>query len=156
MKATGVVRRIDELGRVVIPKEIRKNLRIKDGTNLEIFIDNNNIILSKFSEAKELGDIASKLVEVIDNVYNRDIYITDNDSFIACKDKEIKGNLINEDIEKYIKNRKSLITDNYAISIINKNGDVLGSVIMYGNNLTHDDLRITTLVSKFLEKYLED
>ena len=49
MKATGIVRRIDDLGRVVIPKEIRKNLRIKDGENIEIFIDGENIILKKYS-----------------------------------------------------------------------------------------------------------
>ena len=156
MKATGVIRRIDELGRVVIPKEIRKNLRIKDGTNLEIFIDNNNIILSKFSEMKELGDIASKLVETLGNVYNKDIYITDNDSVVAATTKENIGTLISEDVEKYIRERKSFITDEYAISVINKNGDALGSVIIYGNDLNDTDLHITTFVAKFLEKYLED
>ena len=48
MKSTGIIRRIDELGRIVIPKEIRKNLRIKEGENLEIYIENDNIILKKY------------------------------------------------------------------------------------------------------------
>ena len=156
MKATGVVRRIDELGRIVIPKEIRKNLRIKDGTNLEIFIDNNNIVLSKFSEIKELGDIASKLVETISSVYNKDIYITDNDSVIACNKKDDIGTLISDKVEKNIKERKNFISDDYAISVINKNGDALGSVIIYGTNLNDKDLHMTTFIAKFLEKYLED
>ena len=51
MKATGIIRRIDDLGRIVIPKEIRKNLRLKNGENLEIFIDENeNIILRKYNK----------------------------------------------------------------------------------------------------------
>ena len=49
MKSTGVVRRIDELGRIVIPKEIRKNMRIKSGDNLEIFLEGDNILLRKYS-----------------------------------------------------------------------------------------------------------
>ena len=156
MKATGIVRKIDDLGRVVIPKEIRKNLRIKDGTNLEIYIDNDNIILSKFSEIKELKDISKKIVEVVYSVYQKEICITDNDIFIASKNKNLLGSQISDDIEKYIKQRKNTITDDYVISVINKNGDALGSVIVYGNNLEENDLHITTFIAKFLEKYLED
>ena len=58
MKATGVIRRIDDLGRVVIPKEIRKNLRIKEGDNLEIFVQNDEVILKKYSMMNKINDLA--------------------------------------------------------------------------------------------------
>ena len=70
MKATGVVRRIDELGRIVIPKEIRKNFRIKEGENVEIYIDDNNIILKKYSELKNLSDISSNIIDSVFSVIN--------------------------------------------------------------------------------------
>ena len=56
MKTTGVVRRIDDLGRIVIPKEIRKSLRIKDGESLEICLDSDNIVLKNYAELNNLGD----------------------------------------------------------------------------------------------------
>ena len=56
MKATGVVRRIDDLGRIVIPKEIRKTLRIKDGESVEIFLENDNIVLKKYSPIEVLPE----------------------------------------------------------------------------------------------------
>ena len=77
MKATGVVRRIDELGRIVIPKEIRKNFRIKEGENVEIYIDDNNIILKKYSELKNVSDISSNIIDSVFSVINKDIIITD-------------------------------------------------------------------------------
>ena len=58
MKTTGIVRRIDELGRIVIPKEMRKNLRIKTGDNLEIMVNDDTIVLKKFSEIENLETIA--------------------------------------------------------------------------------------------------
>ena len=71
MKTTGVIRRIDELGRIVIPKEIRKSLRIKDGENIEILIDNDNVILKRFSEMNRLTEMAENLVESIHNLLKR-------------------------------------------------------------------------------------
>ena len=66
MKATGIVRRIDDLGRVVIPKEIRKTLRIKEGTPLEIFTDREGqIILKKYSPIGELTSFAEEYVDAL-------------------------------------------------------------------------------------------
>ena len=66
MKATGVVRRIDELGRIVIPKEIRRTLRIHEGENIEIYIDEKeNIVLKKYSVMKKLGDFAQSFTDSI-------------------------------------------------------------------------------------------
>ena len=63
MKTTGVIRRIDELGRIVIPKEIRKNLRIKNGESVEIFVEGDSIILKKFSQIESLENVSVNYVE---------------------------------------------------------------------------------------------
>ena len=74
MKATGVVRRIDELGRIVIPKEIRKNLRIHEGENIEIYInEKENIVLKKHSLIKEIDDFAQKFTDSLHSFFKKDI-----------------------------------------------------------------------------------
>ena len=85
MKATGVVRRIDELGRIVIPKEIRKNFRIKEGENVEIYIDDNNIILKKYSELKNVSDISSNIIDSVFSIINKDIIINKKNLIIEYK-----------------------------------------------------------------------
>ncbi|MFP3488754.1 stage V sporulation T C-terminal domain-containing protein, partial [Staphylococcus sp. SIMBA_130] len=84
MKATGIVRRIDDLGRVVIPKEIRRTLRIREGDPLEIFVDREGeVILNKYSPISELGDFAKEYAESLAEhsghialISDRDVYIT--------------------------------------------------------------------------------
>ena len=71
MKATGVVRRIDDLGRIVIPKEIRRSLKINDGDSLEIFVDTNEVILKKYSLLDDMVDLSKKLVNTVKKVYNK-------------------------------------------------------------------------------------
>ena len=66
MKTTGVVRRIDDLGRIVIPKEIRKNLHIKNGETLEIYLESENIVLKKYSP---LGNINNFYKTYVDSIY---------------------------------------------------------------------------------------
>ncbi len=84
MKATGVVRRIDELGRIVIPKELRKNLRINEGENIEIYMDDNeNIILKKFSSLKKISDLAFYVVNSINQITKLNCLIFDSDSVVA-------------------------------------------------------------------------
>ena len=84
MKATGIVRRIDDLGRVVIPKEIRKTLRIKEGTPLEIFTDREGqIILKKYSPMMELGSFAKQYAESVAQTMNQKVAVSDRDQIIA-------------------------------------------------------------------------
>ena len=84
MKATGIVRRIDELGRVVVPKEIRRTLRIREGDPLEIFTDRNGeIILKKYSPMGELGAFAKEYVEALNKSLGHIAMICDRDSVIA-------------------------------------------------------------------------
>ncbi len=84
MKATGIVRRIDELGRIVIPKEIRRTLRIREGDSLEIYTDKEGgVILKKYSPIGELGDFAREYAESIQQTAGCIVIITDNDSIVA-------------------------------------------------------------------------
>ena len=73
MKTTGVIRRIDELGRIVIPKEIRKSLRIKNGESLEVFLDGDSIILKKFSQIESLENISVDYVEAFNQIIKHNI-----------------------------------------------------------------------------------
>ena len=84
MKATGIVRRIDELGRVVIPKEIRRTLRIREGDSLEIYTDREGgVILKKYSPIGELGDFAKEYAESVYQSVGCIVVICDKDSIIA-------------------------------------------------------------------------
>ena len=83
MKTTGVVRRIDDLGRIVIPKEIRKSMRIKDGESLEIFLDSDNIILKKYSDLGDLVDFYKNYADSINLYVNENIIIVDRNNIVA-------------------------------------------------------------------------
>ena len=84
MKATGIVRRIDDLGRVVIPKEIRRTLKIREGDPLEIFVDRDGeVILKKYSPIGELGDFAQEYADTLYEVMGHVACIADRDTIIA-------------------------------------------------------------------------
>lgn len=97
MKATGIVRRIDDLGRVVIPKEIRRTLRIREGDPLEIFTDREGeVILKKYSPIGELNEFATEYAESLNETINAIAIITDRDNVVAVaggskKNTTIKG-----------------------------------------------------------------
>ena len=108
MKSTGVVRRIDELGRIVIPKEIRRNLGIREGENLEIFTESDSIILKKYCRMTSNSDLASNLCEIIYNTFNYKIIITDREKVIASSGLNINiiGNLISNEYLEMIEERE--------------------------------------------------
>ena len=85
MKATGIVRRIDELGRIVIPKEIRRTLRIRESDPMEIFTNHEGgIVLKKYSPIGELGDTAQEYVESVANVAKCTVCVADRDRIVAA------------------------------------------------------------------------
>ena len=89
MKATGIVRRIDDLGRVVIPKEIRRTLRIKEGTPLEIFTDKEGeVILKKYSPIGELSVFAKEYAESLAQTTGMIACITDHDQVVAASGQD--------------------------------------------------------------------
>ena len=85
MKATGIVRRIDDLGRVVIPKEIRRTMRIREGDPLEIYTDREGeVIFKKYSPIGELVSFAAQYADTLNKTCGMSVVITDRDVVIAC------------------------------------------------------------------------
>lgn len=177
MKATGVVRRIDELGRIVIPKEIRKTLRIKDGESLEIYVnEDSEIVLKKYSVLNKIDDFAQDFVDSIYSFLKHNIIVTDTDSVLAVSGplkKEYLNKEISSNLENSIKRRENMLETHmkdlkiiedktvectYAISTIVVNGDAVGAVIILSNDekVTEADEKIVKIASQFLSKYLEE
>lgn len=169
----GIIRRIDELGRIVIPKEIRKTMHIKNGENLEIFIQNDNIILKKYSELDNLTNLSQTISDTLNHNLKSDILITDTDKFINASgtlktkylNKEISEdllNIINNRKQTTLKNKTLILTKNiqeigtFIITPIITNGDIIGSIIIYNkNNLTEYDEEKANLITEILSKYIE-
>lgn len=181
MKATGIVRRIDDLGRVVVPKEIRRTLRIREGDPLEIFTDREGeIILKKYSPIGELGQFAKQYAEAIAQVTGHIVCIADRDQIIATSGgskKELISKLINKDLEDLINARESIIAvkeDKTFIRITNEDdneftcqvispiiaeGDAIGAVILLSKEekckFTDSETKIATIAANFLGKQME-
>lgn len=126
MKATGIVRRIDDLGRVVIPKEIRRTLRIREGDPLEIFTDKEGeVILKKYSPIGELGDFAAQYAESLHKTSGHITCISDRDNIIAvsgASKKDFMDKSLSSEIEKVIEDKATLViksSDDKTISIVN-------------------------------------
>ena len=151
MKATGIVRRIDDLGRIVIPKEIRRTLRIRESDPLEIFTDREGeIILKKYSPIGEMSTFAKQYAESLAQVSGHTALIADRDQFIAVSggNKNLVGKGLSRGLEDKINNRETLIaskgekgfiavsaegTEEFvheAVSPIICEGDVIGAVIL--------------------------
>ena len=154
MKATGVVRRIDDLGRVVIPKEIRKTLRIKEGDPLEIFTDREGqVILKKYSPIGELSEFAIGYAETLSKTTGHIACITDKDTIIAVSGgskKEFLEQDVSQELEQLMEDKEVYTSkDNKDMSMpitkndngqrqynsqvvypIISNGDTIGSVIL--------------------------
>lgn len=169
MKSTGVIRRIDELGRIVIPKEIRRNLGIRDGENVEIFTDSDSIILKKYYRMSTNSDLANSLCELINNEFNYKIMITDREKVISAKgfNEEIINKTIPEEFINIIEDReikeenKSIKIDNIElkgyfvfIPIISLN-DSIGLVILYNEEALTNEISIGKLVSSIFTKKLD-
>lgn len=152
MKATGIVRRIDDLGRVVIPKEIRRTLRIREGDPLEIFTDREGeIILKKYSPIGELSTFARQYTESLAATLGSTVCVTDHDQIIAAAGsgkKELQDKYISKQLESALEDREQIhaqagerkyvkLTEDpqeeFAGEIICPilcEGDVIGSVII--------------------------
>lgn len=177
MKATGVVRRIDELGRIVIPKEIRKNLRIREGENIEIYIDDKeSIVLKKYSSMKKLGDFSQSFTDSIYSFIKHTVFIADKDCIVAVS-SDLKKELLNVYISDElldIMNRRELVVEKnmrslnfgndknlnctYVGSPIICHGDTVGMIVILSQNeiLTEIDEKIVQIAGQFLSKYLEE
>lgn len=151
MKATGIVRRIDDLGRIVIPKEIRRTLHIRESDPLEIFTDREGeIILKKYSPIGEMSTFAKQYAESLSQVSGHTAVIADRDQFIAVSGgyKHLIGKLLSKELEEKIQKRETLMSSqgersfipvagegeaeyaHEAITPIICEGDAIGAVIL--------------------------
>ena len=174
MKSTGITRRIDDLGRIVIPKEIRKNLKIKENEVLEIFINNDEIILKKFSPFNDSEKVLSDYIKVINDMTGNDVIITDRDKVILSSNK-LEEKLLNKKLSEYvndlIENRSIFLSnDMKGIEVIDNekikqnyyfipfiiDSDVVGSIIMFSSKEIDENSKSLLLIaSKLLVNYIE-
>ena len=136
MKATGIVRRIDDLGRVVIPKEIRRTLKIREGDPLEIFTDREGgVILRKYSPIRELGEFAQQYADSMAQTTGYTIAISDKDQVIASagdSKKELISKKVSSELEEAVEERNTISAtkeDKNFILIVNKELDFAQQVI---------------------------
>lgn len=180
MKATGIVRRIDDLGRVVVPKEIRRTLRIREGDPLEIFTDKDGeIILKKYSPIGELGTFAKQYAESLATTTGHIIGIADKDQFIAVSGgskRELFEKQISKELEELINDRKSISANSdekkfikilhdsdeneYSSEVIYpiiSEGDAIGAVVILSKDQKMGEVenKLAHSASGFLGKQME-
>lgn len=159
MKATGIVRRIDDLGRIVIPKEIRRTLRIREGDSLEIYTNNTGeIVLKKFSPIGDINTIAREFAETASSLLGSTIAISDTDSFIAASGREKKHYLsksIDPEIDEIIQAKDKYIGPEKLVIPIVSQGDAVGSVTVIPDKngfLGETEISIAQLGANLLAK----
>lgn len=179
MKATGIVRRIDDLGRVVIPKEIRRTMRIREGDPLEIYTDKEGgVIFKKYSLMGGVSEFAGQLCETLWRTSGRICVITDRDSCIAVAGaprRDLMDKQVSRELEDLMESRQiyqrkdtdkqiALCTGDekyqvFTAAPILSEGDVLGSVLLAG---TQDDpspgeveYKLVQTVAGFLGRHME-
>ena len=180
MKATGIVRRIDDLGRVVIPKEIRRTLRIHEGDPLEIYTDRQGeVILKKYSPISELNEFAGGYAEAASSVLGCAVAVTDTDQVIAVSGgpkKDLIDKRIHPRVEQVIfaKNAKKFGNDDVLVSItadgrdssfnhqivvpIVVQGDPIGSVILLSKDreLSMSEQSAAEIGATFLARQMDN
>lgn len=181
MKATGIVRRIDDLGRVVIPKEIRRTLRIREGDPLEIFTDREGgVILKKYSPIGELTDFSKEYAESLQQSIGHIVLISDKDAFISVSGAPKKDYLerkISPALEGVMDDRKAVnisgesktiplhndeeagLYSNQVIAPIITEGDAIGAVMIISKSaeekFTDLELKLAETAAAFLGKQME-
>ena len=172
MKATGIVRRIDDLGRIVIPKEIRRTLRIHEGDPLEIYTDSDGmVIFKKYSPIGELSEFAHQYADTLNKSTGLLTCITDKDSVIAASGngkKELKEKKVSGEVEKimemktmfYSKQNENTIKiiDDRVVAPIVHDGDPVGTVIFIAEpekSMNEVEQKLAETAAGFLSKALE-
>ena len=179
MKATGIVRRVDDLGRIVIPKEIRRTLKIREGDPLEIYTEKDGgVIFRKYSPMGELQDFAAQICESIGANTGRIAAVSDRDSIIALSGaprRELMDKPNSRELDRLMEGRKSYryqqgqtklrateSSDKYHLGVaapILSQGDLMGCVMLLMNDecgpMAEEDQRLAQTVAGFLGKQME-
>ena len=163
MKATGIVRRIDDLGRVVVPKEIRRVLRIREGDPLEIYTGNSGeVILKKYSPINELGQFAEEYVDTISKVLGGTVMVSDTDQVIAVSGSERKNyadKRIDSELDNIIQSKNRYLNDSKIVVPIISQGDPIGSITVLpkdGKALGKAELKVAEVGASFLARQMEN
>ncbi len=176
MNATGIVRRIDDLGRVVIPKEIRRTMRIREGDPLEIFTNSGEVIFKKYSVVGEMSALASQYAEALGESVSLPVLICDRDHCIAAagiSKKTVLEKNVSADLEDIMENRKIVSFDSASnltalegleneicvAAPILSSGDINGAVVLVaseqGNTVSESDIKLVGVAASFLGKQME-
>jgi len=173
MKSTGIVRRVDVLGRVVVPKEIRKILKIAEGDPLEIFTERDTVVLKKYSPLADNEGLISTIASNLAKQTGKTVFICDKDIIIAtsgCVSAEIIATPISSSLEKLIRENKTVIcsfddgcepiklTENHQLNFVNQlvmpiEGveETFGAIIVCDkskeNKISAEDIELTRFAS---------
>ncbi len=165
---TGITRRIDELGRIVIPKEIRKSLKIRNCDEINISLDGNSIILNKY-EVKNDDKVIPLLLKCLGKYFQKNLLLTSRDSVLYTffYDKKDFLSIINYDVLfDILEKRKKVLDTNDHLKVMKNyegyfliypliiNGDLFGSLLLFSDKNIYDD-KIMDIMKSFLENYLE-
>ena len=163
MKATGIVRRIDDLGRVVVPKEIRRALRIREGDPLEIYTNSSGeIILKKYSPIGDMSQVAAEFAETASSILGGTVAVSDTDQFIAASGKQKKQfdhDKIDTELDHIIQSKDKFLSDKKVVVPIVVQGDAIGSVTVISPGekaLSEVELKAAEIGADFLAKQLYD
>lgn len=180
MKEIGIVRRIDELGRVVVPKEIRKTLRIKHGDPLEIYADKEQLIIKKYSPVAAIGDLVESIAEGVEKIIEKNCIVTDTDKVIVVsgKNKDFVGKTLSSKMTEIMNRRKSVLVsvgdggepinvtdddkgaENQIIVPVVTGGDCYGTIIIYDDDKTKRfssaDVKFVRMCAFVLSKQFEE
>ncbi len=154
MRATGIVRRIDSLGRIVIPKEIRRTMQIREGDSLEIYVEAaGDIILKKYSTIDELGKYAESYSNLLFKMVNAPVIILDRERVVAFSHNTLKTDIVGKSVsveydrlmqkrKTYTANKDSVLYPIQGASYkalvcvpIISYGDLIGSVVLVDENV---------------------
>ena len=178
MKATGIVRRMDDLGRVVIPKEIRRTMRIREGDPLEIYTDKDGeVIFKKYSPIGELSDFAAQICDSLHKSTDAIAAVCDRDTVIAISGgarRELMDKRISAELEHIMEGRSTYrydgsssisvsdSADNLCVSVaapVISEGDVMGCVMFVSPRnsapCTDIEYKLAQTVASFLGKQME-
>ena len=160
MKATGVVRRIDDLGRIVLPKELRRTMRIKEGESLEIYTDGDNkIVLKKYSPVNQMTDFVKEFTESMSTTNKRNIIITDNEKIVAASGDfkvDLTGKKISKELEERLKNRIDHLSPKEIQLRLNRFDYEESKIGIYDYVLKNDNLEKTlSIIQTIIEKEYE-
>lgn len=158
---TGIVRKIDELGRIVIPKEIRKNLNIRNGEDVQIFIQDNSIVLKKYEKLLSMKEKADIYINNFRKLTSSDIIITDKEKVISSSVLAYIGNKIDSKIISLIDERKQeegyflkfdtlSIEKKYLVSPIIVDADSIGSIILISDSAITDQDKLLAHILNIL------